>query len=171
MTGAGAPVWMPDGKSLLLPHGDSLVRLDLKSGKTTSVPWADARTLFVVDPSGRWVAYQTHQGDGLTVAAVPIDGGTPRDVIPASYEAFHPSFSPSGRWLYFQPNHKNLFRVPGPAQDWKPAAPERVTDFSGVDLYIEDPKISNDGTKLFYTRGRRTGDIIILRMEKAKAKK
>jgi Tol biopolymer transport system component len=159
---------MPDGKSILISHGDSLMRLEVSSGHTTTVPWADARTLFVVDASGQWVAFQTHQGDSLTIAAVPMTGGTPRVVLPVLYEAFHPSFSPSGRWLYFQPNHKNLFRVPGPAQDWKSATPEKVTDFSDADLYIEDPKISTDGTKLFYTRGRRTGDIIILRMEKPK---
>jgi serine/threonine protein kinase len=168
MVGAGAPVWMPDGKSILISHGDSLMRLEVSSGHTTTVPWADARTLFVVDASGQWVAFQTHQGDSLTIAAVPMTGGTPRVVLPVLYEAFHPSFSPSGRWLYFQPNHKNLFRVPGPAQDWKSATPEKVTDFSDADLYIEDPKISTDGTKLFYTRGRRTGDIIILRVEKPK---
>jgi hypothetical protein len=38
-----------------------------------------------------------------------------------------------------------------------------VTDFSGVDLYLDFPKVSRDGTKLFYLRGRRTGDIFILR--------
>ena len=58
---------------------------------------------------------------------------------------------------------------PGPAQDWKSADPEKVTDFSGIDLYIEDPKISRDGKKLFYTRGRRTGDILILHLKKADA--
>jgi Tol biopolymer transport system component len=83
--------------------------------------------------------------------------------VTAPFEAYHPFFSPSGRWLYFQPNHKNLYRVPGPAQDWRTAAPEKVTDFSGLDLYLEDPRISSDGTRLFYTRGRRTGDIFILR--------
>jgi serine/threonine protein kinase/Tol biopolymer transport system component len=171
MIGAGAPVWMPDGKSILIPHGDTLLRLDLLSGRTTPVPVADARTLFVVDASGQWVAFQIFQGGSMTLAAVPIAGGAPRVVLPTGYDAFHPSFSPSGRWLYFQPNHKNLFRVPGPAQDWKSATLEKVTDFSGVDLYIEDPKISSDGTKLFYTRGRRTGDIIILRTEKPKGSK
>ena len=55
-------------------------------------------------------------------------------------------------------------RVPGPAQDWKSVPPEKVTDFSGVDLYIEHPKISRDGARLFYTRGRRAGDIFILRL-------
>ena len=98
----------------------------------------------------------------MNVSAAPIAGGTPRLVATGSYDAYHPLFSPSGRWLYFQPGHKNLFRVPGPAQDWAIAAPQQVTDFSGFDLYIENPRISRDGSKLFYTRGRRTGDIFIL---------
>jgi Tol biopolymer transport system component len=105
----------------------------------------------------------------MTLARVPVSGGTPQQIFDAKYEAFHPSFSPSGRWLYFQPNHKNLFRVPGPGQDWKSAEPEKVTDFAGPDLYIEDPKISRDGKKLFYTRGRRTGDILILQMKEPHA--
>src|SRR5262249_40142092 len=86
-----------------------------------------------------------------------------RFVDTGSFETYHPFFSPSGRWIYFQPGHKNLYRVPGPAQNWLKAEPQKVTDFSSIDLYIENPKISLDGTRLFYTRGRRTGDIVILR--------
>jgi eukaryotic-like serine/threonine-protein kinase len=170
ITGAGAPFWMPDGKQLLIPRGDDVLRLDLASGRTWPVPGANGRTLFVVDPSGQWIVFQTSLSGQMSLATVPFSGGTPRQIIEARYAAFHPSFSPSGRWLYFQPNHKNIFRVPGPAQDWKTAEPEKVTDFSGVDLYIEDPKISRDGKKLFYTRGRRTGDILILHTKKADAR-
>jgi Tol biopolymer transport system component len=167
MTGAGAaPVWMPDGKRLLIPAGDQLNLLDLTSGKSAPVPGAVGRTLFVVDGSGQWVAFQMSRGGAMTFGAVPISGGTPRAVIKGTY-AYHPFFSPSGRWLYFQPDHKNLFRIPGPAQDWREAPPEKVTNFEGLDLYIEDPKISRDGKKLFYTRGRTRGDIVILRREKA----
>ncbi len=101
----------------------------------------------------------------MAIAAVPLSGGTPRQVVTGALQAYHPFFSPSGRWLYFQPEHKNLFRVPGPAQGWTTATPEKVTDFSAFDLYIEEPKISRDGGKLFYTRGRRTGDIFILRQQ------
>ena len=61
-------------------------------------------------------------------------------VVTAPFDAYHPFFSPSNRWLYFQPEHKNLYRVPGPAQNWATAPPEKVTDFSGIDLYIEDPE-------------------------------
>jgi Tol biopolymer transport system component len=164
MEGAGFSVWVPDGKKILVPRGDLLVQLDLESGKTVPVPGVDARNLFILDRSGQWIVFQTAQSGGLCLSAVPVTGGTPRVVVDATHEPFHPFFSPSGRWLYFQRNHKNIFRVPGPAQDWKSAPPEKVTDFSGTDLYIEDPKLSRDGSKLFFTRGRTTGDIVILRM-------
>ena len=148
-----------------MQRGDNLVRLDLASGVTAPIAGAKARTLLSVDRMGQWIVYQSSEGGPMNVAAVPVAGGTPRLVSTAPYEAaYHPSFSPSGRWLYFQPGHKNVFRVPGPAQDWASAPPEKVTDFSGFDLYIENPRISRDGSKLFYTRGRRTGDIYILHL-------
>jgi Tol biopolymer transport system component len=163
----GPATWTPDGKSVLIPRGDSVFRFDLASGQTIEVPGVNGRIQAVVDPSGQWVVSQLTEGGAFALAAVPISGGTPRVVVPATYEAFHPFFSRSGRWLYFQHNHKNIFRVPGPAQGWRSATPERVTDFPGSDLYIEQPTPSRDGSKLLYTRGRRTGDILVLHLPKA----
>jgi hypothetical protein len=54
---------------------------------------------------------------------------------------------------------------------WANAPRAKVTDFSGNDLYIENPRISRDGTKLFYARGRRTGDIFILHFGSGAKKK
>jgi Tol biopolymer transport system component len=153
--------WLPDGK-VLVQRGDSLVRLDLASGATAPIVGAKARTLLSVDRSGQWLIYQSGEGGRMGLATIPVAGGTPRLVPTGPYEAYHPFFSPSGRWVYFQPSHKDLFRVPGPAQGWASAPPQQVTDFAGFDLYIENPRISRDGSKLFYTRGRRTGDIVIL---------
>jgi len=160
---SGQMVWLPDRK-ILIQRGDDLLRLDPVSGATEPGPGAKARTLLSVDPTGKWLAYQSTDGGEMNIMAVPMAGGTPRRVDIGPYDGYHPFFSPSGRWLYFQPGHKNLYRVPGPAQDWVTAAPEKVTDFSAFDLYIEDPKISGDGSRLFYTRGRRTGDIFILHL-------
>src|SRR5262249_4097672 len=115
-SGVGAAVWLPDGKSFLIPRGDELVQLELATGKTIPVPGASARTIYVVDAAGQWVAFQTNRDGQTTIEAVPLTGGKPRTVIPNAFEAYHPFFSPSSRWLYFQPNHKNLYRVPGPAQ-------------------------------------------------------
>jgi hypothetical protein len=56
--------------------------------------------------------------------------------------------------------------VPGYAQDWKPDAPARVTDFPEPGLFLEDPQISRDGKQLLYARGKITGDIWILKRAK-----
>jgi Tol biopolymer transport system component len=159
---SGFATWMPDGKRILIPRGDDVFQFDLASGKTIPVSGANGRTLILRDPSGQWVVSQVAQGESLALSAVPVTGGTPQVVVAAAYDAFHPFFSPSGRWLYFQRKHKNVLRVPGPAQDWRPATPEAVTNFSGADLYIDQPTISRDGSRLLYTRGRQTGDIFIL---------
>ena len=165
--GLGQAAWLPDARSLLISRGAAVLRVDLASGKTSPVPGVDGHTLFIVDNQGKWVAFQTSEGGPMKLSAVPITGGTPQVVVTAGYQAFHPFFSPSGRWLYYQKNHKNLFRIPGPAQDWRSAPPEQVTDFTGPDLYIDGPKTSADGSRLFYTRGRTTGGIVILQRAKA----
>jgi serine/threonine protein kinase/dipeptidyl aminopeptidase/acylaminoacyl peptidase len=157
----GQMAWLPDG-SIVFQNGDKLLRLDLATRASRAIAGAKVLTMAAVDSAGRWLAFQTGASDSTVLEAVEIAGGTPRRVVTGTPEAYHPFFSPSGRWLYFQPSHGNLYRVPGPAQGWMTAPPEKVTDFSGLDLYIENPRISRDGSTLVYTRGRRTGDIVIL---------
>jgi Tol biopolymer transport system component len=86
-------------------------------------------------------------------------------VVETPAEELHPFFSPAGRWLYFQTDHKNLLRVPGPAQEWRRAAPEPVTRFPERGLYLEEPQISRDGRTLFYARAQIAGDIWLLRLD------
>jgi Tol biopolymer transport system component len=119
-------------------------------------------------PDGKWLVYQ-FQGGGNQVAgnvdvhATPMAGGPARVIVATPRQDYHPFFSPSGQWMYFQPDHKNLFRVPGPAQDWKQANPVKATDFpEPAGLFLEDPQISRDGKQLLYSRGKITGDIWLL---------
>jgi Tol biopolymer transport system component len=115
-------------------------------------------------PDGRWVVYQATSEDAgnVDVHAISLDGGQPRMVISTPRQDFHPFVSPSGRWVYFQPDHKNLYRVPGPGQGWARTDPVKITDFPESGLFLEDPQISRDGRQLLYSRGRITGDIWIL---------
>lgn len=118
---------------------------------------------------GRWIAYQSLPGArgslGIDVAAVAT--GETRIVAPSPLFESHPFFSPSGRWLYYQIEHKNLYRVPGPAQDWKPADPQKITDFpETAGLFLEDPQLSRDGKQLLFSRGKIKGDIWILKRGK-----
>jgi WD40-like Beta Propeller Repeat len=79
---------------------------------------------------------------------------------------FHPLFSLSGKWLYFLLDHRNLYRVPGPAQNWRKTPPEKVTNFPESGLFLEDPHISPDGHALLYARRRTTGDIWVMNLGK-----
>ena len=88
-----------------------------------------------VSPDGKWVVYQCVVGRTIDLHAAPNEGGDPRIVVSSPLEDYHPAVSPSGRCLYYLPDHENLYRVPGPAQDWRSAAPEKVTDFSS-DLHF-----------------------------------
>ena len=59
----------------------------------------------------------------------------------------HPSFSPDGRWIYVQPSHRNIWRVPaagGPLQ--------QVTTFAESGLFLEEPTLAPDGRALTYAR-------------------
>ena len=117
---------------------------------------------------GRWLAYQDAvAGKNNDIRAIPAAGGVSRVAVATPSGAAHPFFSPSGRWLYFQIAHKNIYRVPGPAQDWKAADPVKITDFpEPAGLFLEDPQISRDGKQLLYSRGRITGDIWVLSRSK-----
>jgi Tol biopolymer transport system component len=88
-------------------------------------------------------------------------------VVASPTQDYHPSVSPSGRWVYYLPDHKNLYRVPGPAQNWRAAAPEKVTNLTLTPIsYIENPQVSRDGRRLVYARGRITSDVWLMTVGK-----
>jgi len=169
----GDAVWLDDGQRLVVAptRGANLEILDLRTSKRAPIEGAAARTLYAADAKGNWIVFQLSGKDNVDLAAVPLSGGAARVVVATSREDFHPFFSPSGLWLFFDPDHQNIMRVPGPAQGWRSATPEPVTDFAENDLYLDFPKLSGDGRKLFYTRGRDTGDIWILEADNPPAPK
>ena len=162
--------WLPDGSGILYQvfKNNHVAIYDLASGRLREVSTqADIATMPVLSFDGRWVVYQSTSpgkaAGNVDVHAASLAGGAPRVVAATPRQDFHPFFSPSGRWVYFQPDHKNLYRVPGPAQDWKSAEPVKITDFPESGLFLEDPQISRDGKQFLYSRGKITGDIWILR--------
>jgi Tol biopolymer transport system component len=120
-----------------------------------------------VSPDGAWVVYQCVVRDSIDLHAVPVAGGEPRVIIEGRGEDYHPSISSSGRWLYYYPDHKNLYRVPGPAQGWRRAEPERITDWHLTALsFIENPQLSRDGRQLAYSQGETTGDVWLMTLSR-----
>ena len=166
---AGYTSWMPNAPALIyvsLTEGQLYV-YDLE--KKNSRRLTNEEGVFgsgVPSADGKWVSYMSIGSGNVDLRAVPIEGGASRAVIATPRQDFHPVFSPSGKWIYFLLDHRNLYRIPGPAQDWKQAAPEKVTNFPESGLFLEDPHFSHDGRNLVYARRRTTGDIWIMDLGK-----
>ena len=162
------PIWAPSGVALVygsVAEGREiqLFIFDLETKtprRLTTEPAVGPITAF--SPDGKWLVYQSNQSGNIDLRAVPIEGGESRIVVATAHQDYHPFVSPSGKWLYFQLDHKNIYRVPGPAQEWRSGDPEKVTNFPESGLFLEDPQISRDGHWLLYSHGRITGDIWIM---------
>jgi Tol biopolymer transport system component/predicted Ser/Thr protein kinase len=164
-----AASWMPDNRGIVYcSTADKYLYLfDLVSRRSRKV--TDETTmapLNTVSPDGKWVVYQSSAEIAITIRARPIDGGPTLVVAatPGQMGSGHPMLAPSGNWFYYQVDHKNVYRVPGPVQGWRKAEPVKVTNFPEFGLFIEDPRLSPDGKHLIYSRGRIVGDLWLLRL-------
>ncbi|MEP7148133.1 MAG: protein kinase [Acidobacteriota bacterium] len=169
MEKAGFVGWMPDGRSFTYySFGDGQLYLyDLQSKSAKQITNEEGvYAKGIPSPDGKWVAFMSIATGNMDIRAVPIEGGESISVVATSRQDFHPVFSPSGKWLYFQLDHKNIYRVPGPAQAWRKSEPEKVTDFPESGLFLENPQISSNGRKLIYSKRRTGGDIWLLTLNK-----
>ena len=163
----GHMAWLPDSKRLLYLHLGTYHLMDLEGGANEQIhiEGPESMAIFVVSPDGRWIVYQSAERGNVDLAIAPLAGGRARWLVETDRQDHHPNFSPGGRWLYFQPDHRNLWRIPGPAQDWRPAPPQQVTHFPESGLYLEEPQLSSDGKQLFYSRIRTRGDLWVVDLE------
>jgi Tol biopolymer transport system component len=74
-------------------------------------------------------------------------GGEPVMLTSGYERMYHPFYSPDGRWIYIQPSHRNICRVPSEGGKLEP-----VTKFPESGLFIEEPTLSPDGRWLAYAR-------------------
>jgi serine/threonine protein kinase/Tol biopolymer transport system component len=166
---AGYAEWMPDGNALTyvsLSEGQLYV-YDFRTKSSRKL--TNERGIFgsgAPSSDGRWITFMSIASGNVDIRAVPIEGGQSRTVVASEQQDFHPKFSPSGKWVYFLLDHLNLYRVPGPAQNWREAKPEKVTHFPESGLFLEDPRISPKGNALIYARRRTTGDIWVMSLNK-----
>jgi Tol biopolymer transport system component len=159
----GQTAWASDNRRVVYYERGQLARVDLTTGESVSLTGEPGvMPIMVISPDDRWVVYQSTQGGDVDLRAVAMEGGASRLIVSTPYDDYRPSFSPSGRWLYFQPGHKTLVRVPGPAQNWRQELPEQVTQFRESGLLLEDVQPTRDGRQLAFARGTLTGDVWIL---------
>ena len=73
----------------------------------------------------------------------------------------HAFYSPDGRWIYVQPSHRNIYRLPASGGPLQP-----VTSFPESGLFIEEPVLSPDGRSLAYCRSNGSSSLWLLTIGK-----
>jgi Tol biopolymer transport system component len=154
---------MPNNNEIIFFNKDRLDAVDLQKKTSRSITAEkDVRNVFNISDDGHWLVYGSMKNGTTDLRAMPLQGGTSIATVTSLHEDGHPFFSVDSKWLYYQRDHKNLFRVPGPAQNWRPDPPVQVTFFPESGLYLEDMQRTRDGKFLYYSRGRIRSDIWLL---------
>ncbi|MBK6485379.1 MAG: PD40 domain-containing protein [Gemmatimonadetes bacterium] len=172
--------WMPDGRSILIPEGGKLRRLDIASGNVSTIPFS-ARVEQVISEQANtpirvadgpldvhMLRYHTASPDGRVLAFVAVGkiwlkelpNGTPRRLTAADFAAdeYAPAWSPDGQWLAYTSwsdvDHGHLWKIPRAG-----GTPVRLSQVPGMYL---NPTWSPDGARLVVARG--TGEMLRGRM-------
>ncbi|HXI01706.1 MAG TPA: hypothetical protein VNI57_00890, partial [Candidatus Saccharimonadales bacterium] len=98
-------------------------------------------------PDGRWIVFQSNASGSIQLWRRPAAGGEPERLTTGEDRIRHASISPDSRYVYFQPNHQNIYRIPITGGEV-----EQVTHFDPSGLFIEEPRLSPDGKILVYSR-------------------
>jgi len=117
-----------------------------------------------LSPDGRWMIYSSNAGGTVQVWKMPASGGTPEQMTKGNDRVRHMFYSRDGRWIYFQPNHRNIYRMPSTG-----GAVQQVTHFVDPTEYVEEPTISPDGRYLYYTRSNGGSSLWLLTFDIGKS--
>jgi Tol biopolymer transport system component len=160
----GGP-FSPDGRNLLYTYRkDGFVQvfsLDLVNRQELQLTFSAGDKYDPIwSPDGRWAVYSSSQGGPCCQIWKIAAGGGEEQRLTKGYDRIrHLSFSPDGKWLYFQPNHLNICRIPlsgGPQQ--------QVTKFPEAGLFLEEPMLSPDGKWLVYARNNGGSSLWLLEL-------
>jgi Tol biopolymer transport system component len=157
----------PDGKSLVysarIGGVIQLSRYDLATGRSeqlTSSPGDKFNPTW--SPDGRRIAFSSNATGTMQVWARSLESGEERQLTSGFERMYHPFYSPDSRWLYVQPSHRNIYRMPA---DGGPL--EAVTRFPESGLFLEEPTLSPDGKFLAYSRSNGGSSLWLLTMADA----
>ena len=104
--------WTPDGRGIVYfsPDDKQLHLFDLATKRTQRITdEPGVRTFQNFSPDGKWLIYSSTRETGTAdIRAIPMAGGESRRIVATLHEDSHQFVSPSGRWLYFQFDHKNI---------------------------------------------------------------
>ncbi|HUF48965.1 MAG TPA: amidohydrolase family protein [Vicinamibacterales bacterium] len=173
--------FMPDGRSLLVPVGGRLQRIDFETGAATPIPFT-ARVQAEIAPRvytpirvddgptvrARLIRWPVPSPDGRQVAfnamnhlyVMDLPNGTPRRLTSSTEGEFMPAWSPDGRTLAYVTwtlGGGHIKRVAATG-----GQPEILTRAAG---YYLDPAFTPDGTQIVYLAGSATDQMYAILTE------
>jgi Tol biopolymer transport system component len=114
-------------------------------------------------PDGKWIVFEENDGEKYRLIRMPSEGGEEKLLLSSDERLRHAFVSPDGRWVYVQPSHRNVGRVPAEG-----GLLEQVTRFPESGLFIEEPTMAPDGSCLVYSRSNGGSSLWLLTLNAGK---
>ncbi len=129
LSGAFACALSPDGMRFVYARRagefSQLFLMDLSSRQVQQLTYSASHKYEAAwSPDGRSVAFAANNEDAVHVWRIASAGGDEQQLTLGVERFRHLFYSPDGRWLYVQPSHRNIHRMPA---DGGPLTP--VTTF------------------------------------------
>ena len=114
-------------------------------------------------PDSRWILFTSNAGGSIQLWRMPALGGKEERLTSGAGRIRHAFYSTDGRWIYLQPDHKNVYRMPASG-----GQQQAVTHFPEAGLFLEEPTISTDSKYLTYCRSNGGSSLWLLSLNKEK---
>ncbi len=161
----GKPDISPDGQWVIYNSNDgqksTLWKVPLVGGENVRLTDYEANSP-VYSPDGKKIACilpSRHIEKPGNLAIIPIDGGEPLKTFPVkkfSWSSETIRWKPDGTAIIFHNEKTNLWEQPIAGGE-----PKQLTDFSSG--YIRNFNYSNDGNKIFISRGETFVDVVLIK--------
>lgn len=115
----------------------------------------------LVSPDGSQVLFRSHRSGWLNYWAVPLEGGTPRQIAPQSADQSDAQWSPDGRQIAFTSNTDGTHSLHTVAAEGGGATVVVSPDGMGM---ATNPSWSPDGSRISYVHGTptRPNDLFVI---------
>jgi TolB protein len=162
-----APNWMPDGRKLLFNENGSLYTIPIEGGATEKINTGTAdrnNNDHMISFDGKTIALSHHRtglpGGGSTVYAVPIMGGTPKQITDATPSYLH-GWNPNNKEVVFVGQRDgvnyDIYKI-------SVNGGKEIKLTSNTGYHVDGCEYSPDG-KFIYFNSSESGTMQLLRMK------